>query len=104
MSTAKRALKKQEALHAITHGKEQVRKLPETLKLSRSQSLSLTALNNDEQRLRREVQERLALIEATNKARVEVLDEISKVHALSVEEISGNYQFNGGDELFQPKR
>lgn len=103
MSKPKRQLQK-EIEHAVTHGKPQPRKLPETLKLTRSQSLSLTALNNDEQRLRREVQERLTLIEATGKARVEVLDEISKVHALSVEEISGNYQFNGGDELFQPKR
>lgn len=99
---AKRALAK-DIEHAVTHGKPQERKLPETLTLTRSQSLSLTALNNDEQRLRKQAQDINTALEATIKARIEVLNEIGTAHKVTLEEISGNYQFDGA-QLINPPR
>lgn len=72
---AKRAVEKEATIHSITHGKEPQRKLPKTLSLTRSQSLALVALHTDEQKLLKQVQDSNAAIEATRKARTDVLAE-----------------------------
>jgi hypothetical protein len=100
MSRPKRQL--ESITHAITHGKEPERKFPATITLSRSQSLSLVALNNDEQRLRKQMQELNVALEATIKARIDVLTEIGTAHELTVEQIGQTYQFDG-QNLVQPR-
>ena len=94
---SKRALEREQNIAAITHGKEPERKLPVEIKLARSQSLSLIALNTDEQRLRKQLQDVNEALQATIRARVEVLGEIGTAHGVSVQEISNNYQFDGSN-------
>lgn len=74
--------------------------LPKTLTLTRSQALSLIALNNDEQRLRKQAEDVNAAVAATIKARAEVLGEIGKAHTVAVEAIEQNYRFDG-EKLFR---
>jgi hypothetical protein len=100
MSKPKRALAAA-IEHAVTKGQPQDRKLPDTIPLTRSQALSLTALNNDEQRLRKQAQDLNAALEATIKARTEVLEEISKASTVSVSDMAGKYSFDGA-KLFIP--
>lgn len=94
MSKPQRKLKAEAIEAAVTKGQIN-RKLPETINLSRSQSLSLTALNNDEQRLRKQAQDVQAALEATITARVDVLNEIGAAHKITLDEIGNNYQFDG---------
>lgn len=74
--------------------------LPDMLALTRSQALSLTALSNDEQRLRKDIETLNASLQATIAARVEVLEEIGEAHSVTVDEIGNNYQFDG-KQLFK---
>lgn len=83
MSATKRQLKK-----------AQEKPLPKTLTLTCSQAVSLSALS-------KQIQELNTAIEASMKARQEVLQEISKGHAIAVDTISSHYRFDG-QKLFLP--
>jgi hypothetical protein len=102
MSKSKRQLSNEQKLHAVTRGAgEPDSPLPETIVLSRSQSLSITALANDEARLTKQAQEIHAAIQATQAARQEVLEEIAAGAGIESAAIAANYQFDG-KQLVRP--
>lgn len=82
MSQAKRALKK-----------AQEKPLPKNLTLTCSQAVSLSALS-------KQIQELNTAIEASLKARQEVLQEIAKAHSVPIEQLSAAYRFDG-QKLFR---
>lgn len=80
---------------------EQASELPKTLSLTRSQAISIQALINDERRLNQQLQEAQTALEATFKARGEVVAEIGATHNLAADEIGANYQFDGKQLLLK---
>lgn len=77
----------------------ELNELPKTISLRRSVCVSLNALNNDEQALNNQMNQVVANLQATRKAREEIMAEIAADNNISVEALSG-YQYNG-KELFK---
>lgn len=99
----KRQLTNEQKLHPVTKGAGEVAKaLPDAIPLTRSQSLSITALANDEQRLNRQATEIHKAIQATQAARAEVLEEIAQASGISSAGIGANYIFNGQNLIKPP--